>query len=294
MGGTGKTPLVALIAQRLLSQGVNAAIISRGYKSKPGELNDEGKELVFRIPHCTYVQNPRRVQAAKTLINSSDSPTDAIILDDGFQHRKLARNLDIALLDALNPFGYGHICPRGLLRESLAGLRRAQAVLITRADLVEESALSDLEQRVLAINPNAVLARVCHQPGGLVSSSGFIPIDNAAPNALEGKDVLAFCGLGNPDGFRHTVESLSCRIARFITFPDHYSYSVQDENNITSQAKALRAQAIVCSMKDYVKLSSSFKQSPAPLYGIQIDIRFLTGEEHFWNLLDSTLTAFSR
>ena len=286
MGGTGKTPLTAAVVQRAVSRGVKTAIISRGYHAKPGELNDEGKELTTRIPDCVYVQNPKRAQAAEVLcaLEESSRP-QLIVLDDGFQHQRLARQLDIVLIDALNPFGYNRICPRGFLRESLYSLRRAHCVVITRADRVEESTLQEIEQRVLSYNRNLILARACHRPGVLRRLSGLTePLSSIA-----GKRVVAFCGLGNPDAFRQTVESLDCNIAAFRAYPDHHLYSASDEKEITALAEDVQADAVVCTMKDFVKLSPAMATLPIPVYGIEIDMAFLSGEEEFWILVDSVI-----
>ena len=290
MGGTGKTPLTAAIVERAVSRGVKTAIISRGYHAKPGELNDEGKELTTRIPDCIYVQNPKRAQAAEALcaLEESSRP-QLIVLDDGFQHRRLARQLDIVLIDALNPFGYNRICPRGFLRESLYSLRRAHCVVITRADRVEESDLKRIEEKVLSYNRNLILARACHRPGVLRSLSGQTePLSSVA-----GKRVTAFCGLGNPDAFCQTVQSLDCNVAAFKAYPDHHLYSASDEKEITALAEQAQADAVVCSMKDFVKLSPTLLHASIPVYGIEIDMAFLSGEEEFWTLIDSVIAPTS-
>ncbi len=286
MGGTGKTPLTAAVVQRAVNRGVKTAIISRGYHAKPGELNDEGKELTTRIPDCVYVQNPNRAQAAAELcaLEESSQP-QLIVLDDGFQHRRLARQLDIVLVDALNPFGYNRICPRGFLRESLYSLHRAHCVVITRADRVTESELEQIEQRVLSYNRNLILSRACHRPGVLRRLSG----QTEPLSMVAGKRVLAFCGLGNPDAFRQTVESLDCNIAAFKAYPDHHLYNETDEKEITALADNVQADAVVCTMKDFVKLSPALAKEPIPVYGIEIDMEFLSGEEEFWTLVDSVI-----
>ncbi|MBR5709574.1 MAG: tetraacyldisaccharide 4'-kinase [Thermoguttaceae bacterium] len=288
MGGTGKTPLTAAVVERAVSRGVKTAIISRGYHAKPGELNDEGKELTTRIPDCIYVQNPKRAQAAAALCAEASSRPQLIVLDDGFQHRRLARQLDIVLVDALNPFGYNRICPRGFLRESLYSLRRAQCVVITRADRVSDSELEQIEQQVLSYNRNLILARACHRPGVLRRLSG----QTEQLYSVAGKRVMAFCGLGNPDAFRQTVESLDCNIAAFKAYPDHHLYSASDEKEITALAEEVKADAVVCTMKDFVKLSPALLQAPIPVYGIEIEMAFLSGEAEFWTLVDSVIAEF--
>ena len=130
MGGTGKTPLVAWIAQRLQQRGVRVTLVSRGYGAVAGKPNDEALELEQKLPGVPHLQNPDRVAAAQKGI--AELGSQAILLDDGFQHRRLARDLDIVLLDAVEPFGFGHVFPRGTLREPISGLRRADLVALSR------------------------------------------------------------------------------------------------------------------------------------------------------------------
>ncbi len=292
MGGTGKTPLTALVGQHFISKGLSTAIISRGYHSKPGQLNDEGKEILRRIPECTYIQNPRRVQAAKKLTELKESaivgesaeiqPIQVIVLDDGFQHRQLRRELDIVLLDAVNPFGYGHVCPRGFLRESISGLTRAQVVVITHADMVDAAVCDSIRTTILSINPQLTVCLTRHRPGALQRLDGSsIPISEVV-----GKRVTAFCGLGNPAAFGKTVESLGCKVAQFDIFGDHHIYTREDEFGLIEKAKANQADAILCTMKDFVKLSDLFKESDIPLYGVQIDMVFISSEAEFWQVVD--------
>ncbi len=131
LGGTGKTPMVKWLAQRLQNSGVRVAIVSRGYGAANGAPNDEAMELAAALPNVPHIQSRDRVAAAARAIQGFHS--QVLLLDDGFQHRRLARDLDIVLLDALEPFGFEHVFPRGTLREPLAGLRRADFVCLSRA-----------------------------------------------------------------------------------------------------------------------------------------------------------------
>jgi tetraacyldisaccharide 4'-kinase len=125
LGGTGKTPMVKWLARRMQSLGQRVAIVSRGYGSTNGQSNDEAMELAAALPGVPHLQNRDRVAAARQAIQ--EFGPDLLLLDDGFQHRRLARDLDIVLLDSLEPFGFEHVFPRGTLREPLAGLDRAHA-----------------------------------------------------------------------------------------------------------------------------------------------------------------------
>src|SRR5207247_1836244 len=147
-------------------------------------------------------------------------PRQVLILDDAFQHRRLARDLDIVLLDALEPFGYGHLLPRGLLREPLEGLSRAHVIGLSRSDAVPESRRREIESRVRQLTPAAVWLELAHQPTRLISASG----QSLELSALRGRRVAAFCGIGNPAGFRATLERCGVEIAAWLELPDHCAY----------------------------------------------------------------------
>ncbi len=136
LGGTGKTPMVEWLARWFRSREVRVAILSRGY-GHTGGINDEGLVLEENLPDVPHLQNPDRVALAQTAVRELES--ELIVLDDGFQHRRLARDLDVVLLDALDPFGLSQLCPRGLLREPVRSLRRAAVVVLSRADLVADA-----------------------------------------------------------------------------------------------------------------------------------------------------------
>jgi tetraacyldisaccharide 4'-kinase len=133
LGGTGKTPMVEWIARLYRRHQVRVAIVSRGYRAEEGGRNDEARELEQKLPDVPHIQNADRAAAARVAVEELDM--QLIVLDDGFQHRRLARDLDVVLLDALEPFGFEHVFPRGTLREPLSGLRRADLVILSRADV---------------------------------------------------------------------------------------------------------------------------------------------------------------
>ena len=152
-GGTGKTPLVVWLCKRLQSKGLRVAVLTRGYratnqKSEIGnqEYSDEPAVLTARCPDVSVVVNPVRVAGARQAIGEHDA--EVLILDDGFQHRRLARDIDIVTIDATSPFGYGRLLPAGLLREPVAGLRRAHAAVITRCDQISEERLAQIVRQL--------------------------------------------------------------------------------------------------------------------------------------------------
>jgi len=218
LGGTGKTPMVAYLARWLRSQGVCVTIVSRGYGAEQGSRNDEALELEQLLPDVPHLQNPDRVAASRVAVEELEC--QIILLDDGFQHRRLHRDLDIVLLDALESDGHGHVFPRGTLREPFSGLSRADVVVLSRCDLADKATRAALHDRVMKVVPNAVWMEVSHRPIRLRNSSGDVmPLAQ-----LEGARVTGFCGIGNPPAFRRTLENIGYQIVSFREFADHHRY----------------------------------------------------------------------
>ena len=247
-GGTGKTPVIAMLAQWLTNDGVNVGIVSRGYKSSKGELNDEGKELKLIRPTVPHIQHRDRVLAANKLIEKHK--VDVILVDDGFQHRRLFRDVDIVLIDATNPFGFGHLLPRGLLREPVESLQRADVALITRTDLVGKQDLDQIIDTISKANPSLYAVRSIQKPTGLVNING----ERNPVSTLANKRAIAFCGIGNPSAFKRTLSEVGCNVERLKEFPDHHSYSKIDVEDILNSARTYNAEIVVCTLKDMVKL----------------------------------------
>lgn len=275
-GGTGKTPVVAWIVNRLRDTGCRPAILSRGYRSLDGSANDEKLLLDRLCPGVPHVQNPDRVAGAR---EATGGGSEVLVLDDGFQHRRLRRDVDVVLIDALNPWGYGHLLPRGLLREPKQGLRRASMVLITRADLIEAPALDDLRRKV-ARYTSAPILDSAFRPTSLVEATGTTtPLTD-----LRNRGVLAFCGIGNPEGFRCTLAALNARLgaASLLTFPDHHHYTAADLARIAARARTAGAQLLVTTEKDLVKLPAMIGGLPvrAVRIGLHIyaDVSVLTDQ----------------
>jgi len=272
LGGTGKTPLVKWLASWMTSRGAQPAIISRGYRSADGKPNDEALELRQALPDVPHVQNADRVAAARAAID--DHCCSVILLDDGFQHRRLARDLNIVLLDALEPFGYEHVFPRGTLREPLNGLQRADIVCLSRADAVSPDERQAIRHRVSEIAPQVAWCEVSHAPSGLINTSG----DSQSMPTLQGRRVAAFCGIGNPAGFRHTLAVAGGEIVDWREFPDHHAYTEADLHELAEATQRARAEIAVCTQKDLVKIA---RQNLAghPLWAVAIEIEFLAGQD---------------
>jgi tetraacyldisaccharide 4'-kinase len=248
VGGTGKTPMTALVARLVMEMGARPVIVSRGYAARPGERNEEALELERLAAGVAVIHGRDRWQAIHD--HMWRQPCDLAILDDGFQHRRLARDLDILLVDALRPFGYGHLLPRGLLREPPSALRRADLVVITRADLVEPAALADLKGRLQKyLTPGATILVAAHRPTALLEPGGR----RCPPETLRGETVAAACGIGNPEAFRATLERLGARVALWEVFPDHWAYTAEDVARLIEAARSAGVKWLVTTRKDYVK-----------------------------------------
>ena len=278
LGGTGKTPTVEWLARYFVSQGVRVGIVSRGYGTSSAKPNDEALELAEKLPDVPHVQNPDRVAATKKAIRDFDC--QVILLDDGFQHRRLARDLDLVLIDALEPFGFDHVFPRGTLREPVEGLSRATAVALTRAEMVDESERDRIRRRVCKLAPQAVWLEIAHRPTELLDADGTSkPIES-----LNGHRVAAFCGIGNPQGFLRTLSQCQWDVVAWKEFPDHHAYNEQDARNLDDWARDCGGDTLVCTRKDLVKLRDR------PLDGISlcaltVQTEVLDGRDDFISLL---------
>ena len=282
LGGTGKTPMVRWIAQWFRRQGVGVTVISRGYGARAGAANDEALELERELPDVAHIENPDRVQAARLAVDELGS--QLIVLDDAFQHRRIHRDLDLVMLDALEPFGFGHVFPRGTLREPLSGLRRADVVVLSRADTLQPDQRARIKDQVRRHAPRAAWAEVTHTPQALLSWSG----QKEMLDLLQGQPVAAFCGIGNPAGFRHTIERCGYRTVAFREFDDHHRYDRADVQSLTDWADAHHVEAVLSTHKDLVKLGVD-TLGRHPLWAVTIALEFLLGQAELEAALESVI-----
>lgn len=287
-GGTGKTPLVCFVAKHLRKQGIRVAIISRGYGAEAGEGNDEAMELARLLPDVPHVQDADRVEAARIAVEELES--EVLLMDDGFQHRRLHRDLDLVVIDATNPFGYDHLLPRGLLREPLASLARADAVILSRGDLVDDSQRTRIRQRVATHAPQAVWAEAIHAPKSLLTW----PDHEREIGAITGKRVALVAAIGNPEAFVKTVEQCGASIVAAMSLPDHDRYSSATVQSIVSWLEHLgdRSIELVCTQKDLVKLQTD-RLAGYPLQAFLIELRLTAGEHELLDAIDAAITKRS-
>jgi len=285
LGGTGKTPFVAWLIRTCREMKRNPGVASRGYRADETGWNDEARELAINFPGLPQAISPDRFTSSQKMIaevGNQEKPIDLVILDDGFQHRQLHRDLDIVLLDASEPFGYGHVFPRGLLRESLFALKRADVVVLSHADRVSEDQIREIQKQVRRINPEICWCEIVHTPVTLLILSGkSLPIES-----LFNKNITAFCGIGAPEGFRQTLQKCGMNIEHFLTFPDHCPYDNHNLLQIKNLYKKKPDFPILCTMKDYVKLPKT-ELIDIPIHALMIAIQFRHGEEEFRQFINA-------
>lgn len=280
-GGTGKTPFAAYIARWFREHRIRVCFLSRGYGAEQGRQNDEALVLERLCPDVPHLQHADRVAGARIAVEELD--TQLLILDDGFQHRRLARDLDLVLIDALEPWGYGHLLPRGLLREPCSSLRRADCVILTRADQVSEQALASIKRVIKSLRGDDHCVEVAFAPLSLVNASG----QTASLESLRDQAIRAFCGIGNPEGFRRTLLQLGVKLDEhpLRVFPDHHRYARDDIASLLDWTKESGAAAVVTTLKDHVKIPiNSLGQTP--LWSIDIGVKVLSGGEHLTERLE--------
>lgn len=259
VGGTGKTPAVQFLVNDLKDRGKTVVIISRGYGRKSRETvvvsdgcrilasvteaGDEPLMLAHNCPGAVIIVDSNRVRAAKLAVLRFKP--DVIVLDDAFQHRKIARDLNIVALRRSQPFGNGFCLPVGPLREPLFNIRRADLLLVTGDENLPLPALEKFHRPVLTAG---------YEVTDLMSINGKI----TEPSALFGKKAIVFCGLANPKNFHLTLEKTGVNICAFLTFKDHYFYTARDIDMIKIKVDQLEADVVMTTEKDWVKLSESW------------------------------------
>ena len=236
-GGTGKTPFAIMLSERLAARGKNPAVLTRGYG------DDEWKMM-----KNVFVGRDRVKSARKARENGSD----ILILDDGFQHRRLRRGLDIVLVDSTNPFGNARLFPRGILREPLGTLARADFIVLTKVDKAGY-AVSRVENEIKKIAPQKTFIKAIHKAKGFCNVKSGKAEDISF---LKGKKVCALSAICDPSYFRFTLERLGAAIGLEFIYPDHYSYKDSDIKHISEKCKAANIDIIVTTEKDAVKLKA--------------------------------------
>lgn len=293
-GGTGKTPMVQWLCRKLRDRDLRVALLSRGYGSVDQGPNDEALELELSLPDVPHLQDADRVRIAEVAIEELES--QVLVLDDGFQHRRLHRDLDIVLLDATCPFGFGYTLPRGLMREPKAALSRADVLVITRCDQVSSAVLQQIEQELQAYRKTAttLIAKTIHQPVSLLDSRGRRrPLQD-----LEKHRLLLFAGIGNPTAFFQLVRRWGSAVKDTREFPDHHHYQREDIQELRTWVDQQRANhseseglpwLVVTTRKDLVKLDL-WQLSGVDVVALEVELQFIGGERELQLTLDAVIS----
>ncbi len=309
VGGTGKTPVVEKFARALRDRGRKVAILSRGYKSKsvplwkkwwwslthadepPPRIVSDGERVLLdseqagdepfmlakNLPGVIVLVDKNRVKAGEYAIKKFGC--DTLVLDDGFQYLPLKGRLNLLLVDKTNPFGNGHLLPRGILREPIKHLKRASYVFLTKSNGQRDP---ELEALIKEHNPQADIIECAHRPQHL-QRFGAAP---DAPGAreplafLKGRRVFAFSGIATPESFEKFLRDLGALIVGRERFLDHYRFEPEDLAGLFELARAEGAECLVTTEKDAVRIADSLA-CPLPLYYLRLEIEILRGASDF-------------
>lgn len=295
VGGTGKTPTVLYIARMLTNRGIKTAILSRGYRGEnpnainvvsdenevlmsPDQAGDEAYWLAANLPGIPVLTGRHRYALGQEAIKRFGA--QVLILDDGFQHLALHRDVNLLLLDAEKPWGNGRLLPAGALREPQGQARRATAFLITRTN-------KDASQLVASLNkqyPDHPVFQSRHAPTRLRPLHNG---DNQPPTYLAGRRVIAVCGLARPELFFNTLMELETDLAAFIRWPDHYWPRENDLTMVLEKARELGVDEVVTTAKDAVKLEHFpiTKQGNLKFWILDVELSLLGSEDDLWQVL---------
>ncbi len=286
-GGTGKTPFVAFVVTDLKKRKLRPVVLSRGYRADGTGRNDEAKVLARLHPDVLHLQGRDRVALARYAADARLG--DVLVLDDGFQYQRLARHLNVCCLDATNPFGFGAVLPRGLLREPLAGLYRARPIVITRAELATPQRIAEIEAEALKHHPYAKFVVSEMRATGLreVRGGAVTGVD-----ALRDAQVVLASGIGNPEAFARDVRVLGGRVREHVVRPDHHDWTAEEAKALAAAARAPGVAMVVTTAKDAVKLEAhDWPAGAPPLVSLEIEAAIVSGAEVWSALLDEALAA---
>jgi len=276
VGGTGKTPLVIAVVHALAARQLRPAVLIRGYMSQPGEFSDEARMLAEHLPDVPIlVGSDRQTSIEEALKHHA---VDVFVCDDAFQHWPLQRDLDIVAVDAANPVGNGHLLPRGILREPLDGFKRAQVIVLTKADSPQADATA-LHERLQKLNPKALVAESRHACTGCVDAFEKIPYDH---HHLKGVSVAAFCAIADPESFRRSLQEAGFHIANLFVFMDHHAYTPEDMAMVRKFVQDHDVQIVLTTHKDAVKIQP-FKEfwQGFKVYYLQVEVEITHGKNVF-------------
>jgi len=281
VGGTGKTPMVIWIAERLVGEGKSVGILTRGYRGKVSggdsgkssaeeRTSDEVSVMKARLgDRVSFGVGAHRFERGRELVPRG---VNWFILDDGFQHLQLARDVDIVLIDATNPFGGGHVLPAGRLREARTALARADIIVITRsyhAPAVEAAIRRDSDAPIFYARTELDGVVTPYQP-------------HLTEQDARNRKLFAFCGIGNPSAFIADLRDWGFQIVGHLFFPDHHQYSAADISEIEGEAKAAGGDGVICTEKDSYNCTGLWRSMDLWVCRISLHV---DRPEEFWRAL---------
>ena len=299
VGGTGKTPAVITIAKQLQGKGLRVAILLRGYKRRayekvtivsdgkevcvpPRESGDEAYMMARHLSDIPIIVGRQRYLAGQVALERFN--VDVLLLDDGYQHRQLARDVNILTVPATRPFGNPEkLLPAGVLREPPTALRRADIILLTHVDT--PNICVSAKKSVKRLAPTALILESVHQPTHIYP---LVPKDSGKRmdiKELEGKRLLAVCGIGDPEAFVATLIRCSPESVELLAFPDHHVYTETDRQQIYDAFQATKADLIVTTQKDEQKLMNFVEHRQLPIVVLAVTLVITDEDEKFTDVL---------
>jgi tetraacyldisaccharide 4'-kinase len=295
VGGTGKTPVTIAVTEALLAAGHRVAVLSRGYRRRsrtprvlvsdgrnilvgPEEAGDEPFLIAQRCPRAVVAVGSDRYALGRWVL--AQCSIDCVVLDDGFQHRALYRDVDLLLVDATDQHGLRALVPAGRLREPVSSAARATALLVTRVEArVDAQAIVSLLQQAMGREVTPILIRFTPQ-GFVDAHTGMgVPLDT-----LRGQRAVIFSGIGNAGAFRTSVLRQGLIVVDEVAFPDHHAYTTSDVSRVSARAERVGVPVLVTTEKDAVKLRSLPPLS-MPVWAMRLDMHILEGEERLKQLI---------
>ncbi len=285
-GGGGKTPLTMWLAEKLMASGARVAVLTRGYGRlhgglrlvEPGDswqnVGDEPALMASKIGGLTVAVSKHRFKAAARVLEKYE--VDLFLLDDGFQHYALKRDLDIIVVDGQKRFGSGRILPAGILREPVSSLKKADLIVVTRAQRIDPEF-----ERYLEGYTAAPIYWADYRPMELTPVE---PAEPASRMEIPGGPFVAFCGIAGPEGFEDTLARAGIEVSELLVFPDHHPYSIPDMDTIMETAVKRQAAGLVTTEKDAVRLPR--RKFSLPVYTLPIKPAIKGEEEILAGILD--------
>jgi len=266
-GGAGKTPLVEYLARRVSEQHLTPLILSRGYS------HDEVDQLRYHLPRAVLGVGKNRVEIAESI--GKTQPIHVAVLDDGLQHWRLERDIEIIVVNVLNPFGNGRLIPRGILREPLSVLKKASIVVLNHVNLVKPEEVTELKNKIQSIAPNAFVAESYLEPLFFYRADRH---KRVSLDRLQNQRVTTFSAVGMPRSFQLLLSRCQIKTSRNFEFTDHHPFTEKELEEIKEVSKSAAVDDIITTEKDFYRSPDSITRILNPLV-LATRLRILSGEE---------------